>query len=140
VTASADDGRGNDTAAAPLPVSEDDVFEDVLFDFDSYRLRPEMLPRLDPVIARLNTERDMALEIEGHACNIGTSEYNLALGERRATAVRDYLVQHGIAADRLSTVSYGEERPANDNGQEATRRLNRRAVLVVHGPHVDSSR
>lgn len=142
-TATAEDGRGgrsSDTVTIEVASSEDDVFEDVLFDFDSSRLRPEMLPRLDPVIARLNAEKDLPLAIEGHTCNIGTSEYNLALGERRAMAVRDYLVQRGIAANRLSTVSYGEERPANDNGQEATRRLNRRAVLVVHAPHVDSSR
>jgi outer membrane protein OmpA-like peptidoglycan-associated protein len=142
-TATAEDGRGgrsSDTVTIEVASSEDDVFEDVLFDFDSYRLRPEMLPRLDPVIARLNADRDLPLEIEGHTCNIGTSEYNLGLGERRAMAVRDYLIQRGIAANRLSTVSYGEERPANDNGQEATRRLNRRAVLVVHAPHVDSSR
>ena len=80
----------------------------------------------------------MALEIEGHTCNIGTTEYNLGLGERRAQAVRDYLVQRGIAPARLSTVTYGEERPARDNSQESTRRLNRRAVLVVHAPHLDS--
>lgn len=58
-------------------------------------------------------------------------EYNLALGERRASSVLDYLVSRGIAADRLRTVSYGEERPKHDNDREETRRLNRRAALVV---------
>ena len=71
------------------------------------------------------------IEIEGHTCNIGTAEYNLALGERRANAVRDYLASRGIGADRLRTVSYGEERPKYDNAREETRRLNRRAALVV---------
>ncbi len=60
-------------------------------------------------------ERDAAGEIEGHTCNIGTAEYNLALGDRRASAVQDYLVSRGITADRLRTVSYGEERPKYDN-------------------------
>jgi len=69
--------------------------------------------------------------VEGHTCNIGTAEYNLALGERRATAVRDYLTSRGIGANRLRTVSYGEERPKHDNSREETRRLNRRAALVV---------
>jgi outer membrane protein OmpA-like peptidoglycan-associated protein len=73
----------------------------------------------------------LRLEIEGHTCNIGTAEYNLALGERRAQAVRDYLVSRGIDAERLRTVSYGEERPKHDNAREETRRLNRRAALVV---------
>jgi OOP family OmpA-OmpF porin len=71
------------------------------------------------------------LTIEGHTCNIGTAEYNLALGERRAKAVRDYLVSRGVAADRLNTVSFGEEQPKYDNSREETRRLNRRAALVV---------
>ena len=73
----------------------------------------------------------LQLEIEGHTCNIGTAEYNLALGERRASSVRDYLVSRGVAANRLRTISYGEERPKHDNGREETRRLNRRAALVV---------
>jgi OOP family OmpA-OmpF porin len=72
------------------------------------------------------------VEIEGHTCSIGTAEYNLALGNRRATAVKDYLVSRGVTEDRLRTVSYGEERPKYDNAREETRRLNRRAALVVN--------
>jgi peptidoglycan-associated lipoprotein len=71
------------------------------------------------------------ITVEGHADSRGTAEYNLALGERRATAVRDYLQSRGISNDRLNTVSYGEERPKYDNSREETRRLNRRAALVV---------
>ena len=74
---------------------------------------------------------ELRIEIEGHTCNIGTSEYNLALAERRAQAVREYLQSRGVDASRLSIVSYGEERPAHDNSREETRRLNRRAALVV---------
>jgi len=79
----------------------------------------------------LQQRADVNVEIEGHTCNIGTAEYNLALGERRANAVRDYLTSRGIAASRFRTVSYGEERPKHDNAREETRRLNRRAALVV---------
>ena len=74
---------------------------------------------------------NLRIEIEGHTCNIGTAEYNLALGERRAQSVREYLASRGVGADRLRTVSYGEERPKYDNAREETRRLNRRAALVV---------
>jgi len=82
-------------------------------------------------VAALAEEPDLRIEIEGHTCNIGTAEYNLALGDRRASAVRDYLTGQGVSLDRLQTVSFGEERPAHDNAREETRRLNRRAALVV---------
>jgi outer membrane protein OmpA-like peptidoglycan-associated protein len=107
------------------------TFEDVHFDFDRYSLRPEATRTLDEAIATLQANPELNIEIEGHTCNIGTAEYNLALGERRATAVRDYLTSRGIGANRLRTVSYGEERPKYDNSREETRRLNRRAAMVV---------
>jgi peptidoglycan-associated lipoprotein len=107
------------------------VFEDVHFDFDRYSLRPEATRALDEAIRTLQENAELRIEIEGHTCNIGTSEYNLALGERRATAVREYLTSRGIGANRLNAVSYGEERPKHDNSREETRRLNRRAALVV---------
>jgi outer membrane protein OmpA-like peptidoglycan-associated protein len=113
------------------PVVKEIVFEDVHFDFDRYSLRPEATRALDEAVKSLQTETGLRLEIEGHTCNIGTAEYNLALGERRAHAVRDYLASRGIGADRLRTVSYGEERPKHDNAREETRRLHRRAALVV---------
>ena len=107
------------------------TFEDVHFDFDRYSLRPEATRTLDEAIATLQANPELNIEVEGHTCNIGTAEYNLALGERRANAVRDYLTSRGIGANRLRTVSYGEERPKYDNGREETRRLNRRAAMVV---------
>jgi outer membrane protein OmpA-like peptidoglycan-associated protein len=113
------------------PAVKEIIFEDVHFDFDRYSLRPEATRALDEAISALQTDTGLRLEIEGHTCNIGTAEYNLALGERRAHAVRDYLTGRGIGADRLRTVSYGEERPKHDNAREETRRLNRRAALVV---------
>jgi outer membrane protein OmpA-like peptidoglycan-associated protein len=113
------------------PAVKEFTFEDVHFDFDRYSLRPEATRALDEAIRTLQENATLRLEIEGHTCNIGTAEYNLALGERRAIAVREYLAGRGIGADRLRTVSYGEERPKHDNAREETRRLNRRAALVV---------
>jgi outer membrane protein OmpA-like peptidoglycan-associated protein len=113
------------------PAVKEFVFEDVHFDFDRYSLRPEATRALDEAIRTLQQNATLRLEVEGHTCNIGTAEYNLALGERRANAVREYLTSRGIGADRLRTVSYGEERPKHDNAREETRRLNRRAALVV---------
>ena len=101
------------------------------FDFDRYSLRPEATRALDEAIKAMQDNPTLRIQIEGHTCNIGTAEYNLALGERRANSVRDYLTSRGIGADRLATVSYGEERPKHDNAREETRRLNRRAALVV---------
>jgi outer membrane protein OmpA-like peptidoglycan-associated protein len=108
------------------------TFEDVHFDFDRYSLRPEATRVLDEAVTALRDDPTLRIQIEGHTCNIGTAEYNLALGDRRATAVRDYLTSRGVTADRLTTVSYGEERPKYDNSREETRRLNRRAALTVN--------
>jgi peptidoglycan-associated lipoprotein len=131
-----DDGKGGracDTVTMQVirPTVKEFVFEDVHFDFDRYSLRPEATRALDEVIKTLQQNPELRIEIEGHTCNIGTAEYNLALGDRRANAVRDYLVSRGIGANRLQSVSYGEERPKHDNGREETRRLNRRAAMVV---------
>lgn len=108
------------------------TFEDVYFDFDRFTLRQEALTMLDSAVKALQDNATLRIQIEGYTCNIGTTEYNLALGERRASAVRDYLVSRGINASRLNTISYGEERPKYDNSKEETRKLNRRAVLAVN--------
>jgi outer membrane protein OmpA-like peptidoglycan-associated protein len=136
VTITVTDARGA-TATASVninvvrPQQRDFVFEDVHFDFDQYTLREDALRLLDEAITAMQANANLRLQIEGHTCNIGTAEYNLALAERRATAVRTYLNSRGINPDRLSVVSYGEERPKYDNAREETRRLNRRAALVV---------
>ncbi len=113
------------------PAVREFTFEDVHFDFDRYSLRPEATRALDEVVRALQENAAVRIEIEGHTCNIGTSEYNLALGDRRAQAVREYLASRGIGGDRMTVVSYGEERPKHDNAREETRRLNRRAALMV---------
>ena len=136
VTVTVNDGKGGTasdvvTIQVIKPALKEITFEDVHFDFDRYSLRPEAVRALDEAIRSLQENPNLRIEIEGHTCNIGTAEYNLALGERRANAVREYLTSRGITADRLRTVSYGEERPKFDNAREETRRLNRRAALVV---------
>jgi peptidoglycan-associated lipoprotein len=136
LTVQVDDGKGgtdsaNVTIQVIRPAVKEFVFEDVHFDFDRYSLRPEAVRALDEAIKTLQENPELRIEVEGHTCNIGTSEYNLALGERRANSVRDYLASRGVGADRLRAVSYGEERPKHDNAREETRRLNRRAALVV---------
>ena len=137
VTVTVDDGKGgtgSDTltiqVTRPAPVVELN-FEDVYFEFDLSTLRPDALRLLDDAVSRLQANPTRNIIIECHTCNIGTAEYNLALGERRAASVRDYLISRGIPASRLETRSYGEENPKYDNAREETRRLNRRAVLVV---------
>jgi outer membrane protein OmpA-like peptidoglycan-associated protein len=107
------------------------TFEDVHFDFDRYSLRPDATRILDEAIVAMKETSTLRLTVEGHTCNIGTAEYNMALGQRRADAVREYLTSRGIGADRLNTVSYGEEMPRYSNDREETRRLNRRAALTV---------
>ncbi|MEO8483839.1 MAG: OmpA family protein [Acidobacteriota bacterium] len=128
------DGRGgtaSDSVTIQVVQPRQFTFEDVHFEFDRYTLRADALKILDDAITAMQANPALKLTIEGHTCNIGTAEYNLALGERRAKAVRDYLSNRGVAADRLRTVSYGEEKPQYDNSREETRRLNRRAALVV---------
>jgi peptidoglycan-associated lipoprotein len=136
VTVTVTDGKGGTasdtiTIQCVAPARKEYTFEDVHFDFDRYSLRPEATRILDEAIKAMQADNTLRLTLEGHTCNIGTTEYNLALGERRANAVRDYLVSRGIGADRLNTVSYGEERPKHDNSREETRRLNRRAAMTV---------
>jgi len=136
-TVTVNDGKGGTASATttiqvvrPAPIVEL-TFEDVYFDFDRSSLRPDAMRLLDDAVSKLQANPTKNLIIEGHTCSIGTAEYNLALGERRARSVLDYLASRGVAANRLETRSYGEEAPKFDNAREETRRLNRRAALVV---------
>ena len=107
------------------------TFEDVYFDFDRYSLTDAAQRILQQAVDAMRADPTLRVRIEGHTCSIGTAEYNLALGDRRARSVQQYLVSNGIAADRLTTVSFGEEQPKYDNSREETRRLNRRAHMTV---------
>lgn len=107
------------------------TFEDVYFDFDRYSLTDAAQRILAQAVTAMRANPTLRIRIEGHTCSIGTAEYNLALGDRRARSVMQYLVSNGIGADRLTTVSFGEENPKYDNSREETRRLNRRAAMTV---------
>ncbi|WP_346838978.1 peptidoglycan-associated lipoprotein Pal [Microbulbifer sp. SAOS-129_SWC] len=100
----------------------------VYFDFDQSLLKPstrELLIQHADRLRGTNTH----VRLEGHADELGTREYNLALGERRANAVRDFLVMQGVDASNLEVISYGEERPAVEGSTEAARAKNRRVVI-----------
>jgi peptidoglycan-associated lipoprotein len=134
VTVTAQDNIGNQaTASTTIQVVRREVltFEDVHFAFDRFNLRPEALKILDDAVAKLQRDPNVRITIEGYCDSIGTTQYNLALGEKRAGSVRDYLQSRGIAADRMRTISYGEAMPIADNATAQGRAQNRRAHLVV---------
>jgi peptidoglycan-associated lipoprotein len=99
----------------------------VYFDFDSYSVRADAGPVLDAQAAWLGRYPAVQIRVEGNADERGTREYNLALGARRANAVRDYLVSRGLAAGRISTVSYGKEQPIDGGTSEESYQRNRNA-------------
>jgi len=108
-----------------------DQLADVFFDYDSAELSSSAQSTLDADGKVLNDNAGTSVTIEGHCDERGTVEYNLALGDRRAAAAKDYLVRFGIAANRVSTVSYGEERPFATGADESAYAQNRRAHFVV---------
>jgi len=110
---------------------EVNVGNTVLFDFDSFALTPSARTTLDKQAAWLQQYPQVTFTVEGHADERGTREYNLALGARRANSVRDYLVSKGIAASRITTTSYGKERPACLESNEACWAENRRGVTAL---------
>jgi peptidoglycan-associated lipoprotein len=119
----------------PVPGSLEDfkvsVGERVFFDYDQSSLRADARATLDRQAAWLRRYGAVRIRVAGHADERGTREYNLALGARRASAVKDYLVSLGITADRLETVSFGEERPLDPRPNEEGWAINRNAHTVI---------
>ena len=107
------------------------VGDRVLFDYDSAKLDSSAKILLDAQSRFLRANTDLNFIIEGHCDERGTREYNLALGEQRATAVRDYLVIQGIDADRIKVISYGKEKPAVVGSNTMAWSKNRRAVTII---------
>lgn len=104
----------------------------VTFELDSARLQPSAVAELNEAVALMNLHEALTrVEVAGHTCDLGPEAYNQGLSERRAQAVRDYLVQHGVGADRLVVRGYGEDRPKVPNTSERNRERNRRVELVV---------
>ncbi len=123
-------------ARPPLEETRETVpveFQTVYFDFDSYDIRPDAKPLLAEAAKRLRQFPQISLRLEGHCDERGTADYNLALGEKRANAVRDYLVGLGVERARLATVSYGKERPADPGHDEAAWARNRRVEFKAEG-------
>jgi peptidoglycan-associated lipoprotein len=106
------------------------AFEDIHFDFDRYAIRDDAKPTLEKVAAYLRQNRAAKLLIEGHCDERGTSEYNMALGERRAESTRKYLAALGVPESSLSTVSFGKEKPLDPAHDEGAWAKNRRAHFV----------
>ena len=127
----------------PAPLTEEQIYQktpldelsrqlsEVLFDYDQFSIREDQRPGLQKNADWMRKWPTSRVQVEGHADARGTNEYNLALGERRANAVRDYMAGLGIAADRISVVSRGEESPTCTEDTEACHARNRRGRFAV---------
>jgi peptidoglycan-associated lipoprotein len=108
-----------------------EMFKDINFDFDKFSLRPEAREILKQHADYLAKNKDVNVTVEGHCDERGTSEYNLALGERRAKEAMKYLKELGIGAKRIKTVSYGKEKPLDPGHNEEAWAKNRRDHFVI---------
>ncbi|HVG64307.1 MAG TPA: OmpA family protein [Hyalangium sp.] len=114
-------------------------FNPIYYELDSATLRPDSRQMLDQVAESLRQRREARVTISGHTCELGTTEYNLALGQRRAASARDYLMKLGVEPDRISIVTYGEERPAETGSGESVWSKNRRSEFMVSVAHARAS-
>jgi len=112
-------------------VFESSLLKDVYFDYDKYDTRPGDVAILKENAAMLKKYPTVKIQIEGHCDERGTNEYNLALGERRANSTKNYLISLGIPSDRVSTISYGEEKPLDPGHREEAWAKNRRAHTII---------
>ncbi len=123
---------GSETPAAPSGDSSAELkTAPIYFGFDDYTLSPEAQSTLTAMAEALKANKSAVIQIEGHCDERGTVEYNLALGERRAQSVKNFLSQLGVEGARLSTISYGEEKPVVQGHTEDAWAKNRRAEFVV---------
>ncbi|HEX8696526.1 MAG TPA: peptidoglycan-associated lipoprotein Pal [Longimicrobium sp.] len=125
--------RGREAATA---AAREALTEIVFFDYDSDQITPEAERRLVLKAAVLRDNPTVRIRIEGHADQRGSTEYNLALGQRRAEAVRAFLANYGIDADRFATISYGKERPLVEGEGEESWSRNRRAEFAITGGEI----
>ena len=134
---SVSDGTITETAGSGIVSgSQEDLIvnvgDRVFFGYDSSDLDSDALELLQDQVAWLKQNADVSVTIEGHCDERGTREYNLALGEKRAQAVKNYLIGLGINPDRVSTISYGKERPAVVGSNDGAWSQNRRSVTIVN--------
>ena len=127
-------GAGAATSG-PVPGSEEDlvanVGDRVFFDFDRSNLKPDAQATLDKQAAWLGKYPQVNVQLAGNTDDRGTEEYNLALGQRRANSSRDYLVARGVAASRITTISYGKDRPTAMGDNEQAWAQNRNTITSV---------
>lgn len=127
-------GPGNGVSSGGLQMElQRDVGDRVFFGLDQYDLSPEARKTVSAQAAWLKTRAGVSVTIQGHADERGTREYNLALGERRAQSVKDYLISLGVEPNRVSIISFGKEQPEVVGSNEAAWSQNRRAVTLVSG-------
>jgi peptidoglycan-associated lipoprotein len=112
-------------------IFESKLLKDIHFDFDKYDIHPGDTEILKENGTLLKKYSNVKIQIEGHCDERGTVEYNLALGERRANSTKKYLTSLGISPDRISTISYGKERPADPGHNEEAWAKNRRAHTII---------
>lgn len=128
-------GDGASVDGSAVPGSQQDlatnVGDRVFFAYDSSDLAPEARDTLTRQAEWLNRYPNLQITIEGHSDERGTREYNIALGDRRATSVKSFLVSQGVGAERLNTISYGKERPAVVGADASSWAQNRRGVTTV---------
>ena len=134
---SSDEGTITETDGSGIVAgSQEDLIvnvgDRVFFGYDSSDLDSDALELLQDQVAWLKQNSDVSVTIEGHCDERGTREYNLALGEKRAQAVKNYLIGLGISPDRVSTISYGKERPAVVGSNDGAWAQNRRSVTIVN--------
>jgi peptidoglycan-associated lipoprotein len=128
--------EGDGLAVTGLPFDEsrtrlnDVVVEPLYFGYDSFVLPPAEISKVQNVVAILQQNPNYVMIIEGHCDERGSNEYNLSLGEQRALAVRNYIIDMGIAAERIQSRSFGEERPAVQGSGEGAWSLNRRGEFA----------
>jgi outer membrane protein OmpA-like peptidoglycan-associated protein len=115
----------------PPKVVEKIVLNGIQFDFDKAVIKDQYYPILDEGIAALEKHPEKKVAVEGYTCNIGTEDYNLRLSDKRAEAVKTYMLEKGIAVERLSTMGYGEANPVADNATREGREMNRRVEFKV---------
>jgi OOP family OmpA-OmpF porin len=116
---------------APAPVEEKIVLNGIRFDFDKADIKAEFVPVLDEAVATLQKHSSKKVAIEGNTDSIGSDAYNEKLAMRRSDSVKKYLVEKGIAADNLTTESFGESKPVADNKTKEGRAMNRRVEFRV---------
>ena len=123
-------------SASIIPGSQEDLIvnvgDRVFFNYDSSDLDSDAQELLQDQVAWLKQYSEVSVIVEGHCDERGTREYNLALGEKRAQSVKNYLISLGISSDRISTISYGKERPAVVGSNDGAWAQNRRSVTVVN--------